>query len=254
MSFETDLRGALREHAAPITASAHLRALDYRPRSERVRPLRLTAAVALIACATAIAIGVGSTWDDGTPLAQAFPVLSGPTTLTPASLGRALKIYGVDPSNDGLNIQHARPVPTPWGQAFVLTNAAKEFVCVAVPAPEPVGWVASCNQAKRAETYGTAPVSFAYNKARDSVRVVALVPAGATASLITASLTATVVTHDNLLALTAKPGSEIQITVHDRSFVGKVTRGAPAQISSPGSSPTDHDGGSSTTAASVSRG
>jgi hypothetical protein len=254
VSFETDLRGALCEHATPISASAELRAFDYRPRSDRVRPHRVGAAVVLLACVTAIALGVAAPWSGGMSLAQAFPVLSGPSTLTPASLSQALRIYGVGAGDDGLDIQHARPIPTPWGKAYVLTNAPQTAVCVAVPAPAPVAWIASCNQAKSARTYGTAPVSYAYDTADDSVRFVALVPAGATASLNTGSRTTPVPIHNDLLAFTAEPGSEIQITIHGRSFADEVTRGTTAQGSSRDSASPAQGSASSTTAAGLAAG
>ncbi len=251
MSFETDLREAMREHATPITASAELRAVSYRPRSERVRPRGVAVAVVLVACVTAIAIGVASPWNGGTSLAQAFPVLSGPTTLTPASLSQALKVYGVGANNDGLDRQHAHPVRTPWGEAYVLTNASKEAVCVAAPAPDSIAWVASCNQTNIAQTYGTALVSFAYDRTNNSVRVVALLPAGASVLLITGGQRTTVPIHQNLLALTAKPGSEVRVSVHGRSFADKVTTGATAPDLSRGGSSPAQASGSSTAAASV---
>ncbi len=135
------------------------------------------ATAAAVASAVALAVFAGSS----PTAAQAFPVLGEHAALTPASLQQALKIYGIGPDNAGLDIRQGRPVTTPWGTGYVLTNKDNSVICVLAPGTTKQPWGASCARTDVAQRHGTA-FEYAYDKLAGSARFIALLPAGATAT------------------------------------------------------------------------
>lgn len=133
---------------------------------------------AAVAGAVVLAVFAGSS----PTAAQAFPVLDEHPALTPASLGQALRIYGVAPGDAGLNIRQGHPITTPWGTGYVLTNRDRSVICVLAPGTAAQPWGASCARTDIARRYGTASFEYAYDKSADSARFITLLPAGATAT------------------------------------------------------------------------
>jgi hypothetical protein len=146
------------------------------PRASRRRVQRWVASGAVAAAALA-AVLIISLSGRAPNVAQAFPILNGSSTITPSELSRSLLIYGVDPGNDGIDIEHGHAVSTLWGTGYVLTNPRRTAICVVAPGLEPDGWGAACAPQSRATTTGVL-YEYAYDSALHSARLIALFPRG----------------------------------------------------------------------------
>lgn len=172
------------------------------------------AASGMVAAAVAVALVV-SLSGSAPNVAQAFPALNGPFTLTPAALQQSLKIYGVSPGNDGINITKGRTVTTPWGTGYILAGPDHRFVCVVAPGLSSADWGASCAQTTLAISSGTARTEYAYDPATHSARLLALLPKGATATMQTNGGEARqLVLSRGLLAVDITSPTQIAVTIN----------------------------------------
>jgi hypothetical protein len=172
------------------------------------------AALGMVAVALAVALTV-SLSGTAPNVAQAFPALNDPSVLTPAALGQSLKVYGVDPHNDGLNIARGHVVGTPWGTGYILTDPDNRFVCVVAPGLSSADWGASCAQTKLATSSGTARMEYAYDSATHTARLLALLPQGATATMQTSGGTPRQLgLSDGLLAVDITAPTQISVTIN----------------------------------------
>jgi hypothetical protein len=184
---------------------------------------------------------------------QAFPALTSPTVLTPAELGRSLRMYGVGSDNAGLQINKGHPVRTPWGTGYVLSNADKSVLCLVAPGTGPRSWSASCAQTKQASARGTGTMEFAYSSASHSARLIDLVPQGATVTVQTSGgLSHVVKLDDGILAVNIRQQLRLVVSVHGHEVVSTTVSpqdamSTPSSAKGPGSSTATH--GSSTVAA-----
>jgi hypothetical protein len=215
-----ELRGAeleLIEQIVTTPVGSHPRARSRR--SDRFRKVGMIprwsmAAVAAVAAACVVLIGPFSS---STPtVAQAFPALNAHAALTPASLQRALEIYGVGPANAGLNIRQGHPVYTPWGAGYVLTNPDRSFICVVAPASDQQAWGASCARTNVATRAGTAVAEYSYDKTTNTARFLTLLPAGATATAqLPGGRTQPLPVHDGVVAFVVHQPVLVKIHVGD---------------------------------------
>jgi hypothetical protein len=181
------------------------------------------AASAILAAALAMALTV-SLSGSAPNVAQAFPALNDPSVLTPAALGQSLKVYGVDPHNDGLNIARGHVVGTPWGTGYILTGPDNSFVCVVAPGLSSADWGASCAQTKLATSSGTLRREYAYDSATHSARLLALLPQGATATMQTSGGTARQLSlSDGLLAVNITSPTQIDVTINGHTTTDQVS-------------------------------
>lgn len=179
------LRGAeleLIEQIITTPVGSHPRAKARR--RSRFLDLRIARwSIAAVAAAAAACVVLIWSLSGSTPnIAHAFPVLSGRAVLTPASLQQAMKIYGLGPRLDGLDLRHAHPVATPWGVGYVLTNHGRSPICVVAPASGRQRWGASCSTTDMAKRIGTLTAVYSYDRATDTARFLTLLPGGATAT------------------------------------------------------------------------
>lgn len=180
-------------------------------------------------------------------VAQAFPALNGPTTLTPVALQQSLRYYGVA-GDGGLNIARGRPVDTPWGTGYILAGPGNRFICVVAPGLSRADWGASCAQTAMATSAGTAWAEYAYDSGTDTARLVALFPQGATATMQTGGTAPRQLSLSNgLLAVDVTSATEIAVTIdgHTATYQFSPQQATPAPTSPSGSS------GSTTAAAAT---
>jgi hypothetical protein len=129
MTFETDLREALHEHATPINASSELRAVDYHPRTRRARPSLAigggiaTFATAGIAAALLLAGGASNALAGWTAT---------PTTPTASQLAAAQTYCAARMPNAGLPLQLAEERGTFTFEVYANDRAAN--FCITGPA------------------------------------------------------------------------------------------------------------------------
>jgi hypothetical protein len=171
-------------------------------------------------------------------VADAFPVLNRPSVITPAELRGSLAIYGVS-GTGGLDIGHGRPVSTPWGTGYVLTNPHDTIICVVAPGLDSHDWGASCANQTQATATGTYWYLWAYDSATHSARFIALYPQGATVTSTTRDGTRrSVRLHHGLLAADITQPERISITIdhHTTSFELTPTHASPAYGTATGSS------------------
>lgn len=104
-----------------------------------------------MACAaTLFALSAGS----GAGLADAFPILSRPGTGVPATLLGFLQGDGPTLSDARIDLRHARPIRTPLGTGYVLTDRRADLICVAAPGFDRGTWGAACGSAAAARQSG----------------------------------------------------------------------------------------------------
>lgn len=154
-------------------------------------------------------------------VAHAFPVLNRPSVITPAELRSSLAIYGMSPTEDGLDIGHGRPVRTPWGTGYVLTNPHTTTICVVAPGLDAHDWGASCASQTQATASGTIGHLWAYSSTTHSARFIRLLPRGASVTTTTRDgMRRSVRLHDGLLATNVTQPERISTTIdhHTTSF------------------------------------
>lgn len=207
-------------------------------RASRRRMHRWVASGA-VAAAALVAVLVFSLSGRAPSVAQAFPALNGPFTLTPAALQQSLRYYGVSGGNDGLNIAKGRTVNTPWGTGYVLTGPNNRFVCVVAPGLSSVDWGASCAPMSRATSLGTAWAEYAFDSGTHTARLVALFPQGATATMQAGRGASRQLTFsDGLLAVDITAPTQIAVTIngHTTAYQFSPKQATPAPVSTSGSS------------------
>lgn len=224
-----------------ILASTPTWASTPAPKSKRASTRRIQRWVAsgAVAAAALAAVLIISLSGRAPSVAQAFPALNGPSTLTPTALQQSLKTYGVSPNNDGINIAKGRAVTTPWGTGFLLTGPDQRFVCVVAPGLSSEDWGASCAPMARATSLGTAWAEYAYDPGTHTARLIALFPQGATATMQSGGgATRQLSFSDGLLAIDITSPTRIAVTIHDHTTTYQFSpqQATPALSSSTGSS------------------
>jgi hypothetical protein len=195
-----------------------------RRHSRRWAARRWSAAAATAAtAAAAVALVLIAFLSGSTPnRAQAFPVLGEHAALTPASLQRALDIYGVGPGHAGLNIRQGRPFT--WGTGYVLTNHDRSIVCAVAPASGSQNWGASCARTETATREGTTTFEYSYDKKPNTARFLTLLPAGATATAQRQGQhRSTIALHNGVLALVIHRRTVITTHIANRLRVTDLT-------------------------------
>jgi hypothetical protein len=205
------------------------------------------AAGVMLAGAVAVALTVVALSGSAPSVAQAFPALSRPSTLTPAALQQSLKIYGG--TAEGIDIAKGHTVQTPWGKGYVLTGPNDEFVCVVAPGLNSADWGASCAQTVMATTRGTGQAEYAYDSRTGTARLLALLPHGATATIETAGKAPRRLSlSDGVLAIGIAKPTRIAVTINGHTTTHQVF----PQEAMPASGSTLGSNGSSTVASSES--
>lgn len=205
------------------------------------------AAVGMVAVALTLALTV-SLSGTAPNVAQAFPALNGPSTLTPAALQQSLREYGVSGGTDGLNIAKGRTVDTPWGTGYILTGPDNSFVCVVAPGLSSADWGASCASTAMATSSGTAWAEYAYDSGTDTARLVALFPQGATATMQTGGGAPRQLSLSNgLLAVDITSPTQIAMTINDHTATYQFS----PQQATPAPTPASGSSGSTTAAAAT---
>jgi hypothetical protein len=215
-----------------------------RASTRRVRRWVASGAVAAAALAGVLTISLSGR---APSVAQAFPALNGPSTLTPAALQQSLRYYGVS-GDGGINITKGRTVDTPWGTGYILTGPDNRFVCVVAPGLSSADWGASCAQTAMAASSGTAWGEYAYDSGTDTARLIALFPQGATATMQTRGGAPRHLSLSNgLLAVDITSPAQIAVRINGHTVTHQFSpqQATPAPTSAPGSS------GSTTAAAAT---
>lgn len=217
-----------------------------RASTRRVHRWVASGAVAAAALAAVLIISLSGR---APSVAQAFPVLNGPSTLTPAALQQSLRYYGVS-GDGGINIAKGRTVDTPWGTGYVLTGQDNRFVCVVAPGLSSADWGASCAQTAMAASSGTAWEEYAYDSGTDTARLVALLPHGATATMQTGGEAPRQLSLSHgLLALDITSPTQIAVTINGHTATYHFT----PQHATPAPTPTPASGSSGSTTAAAAR-
>lgn len=178
-------------------------------------------------------------------VAQAFPILNGPSVLTPAALQQSLSYYGVS-GDGGISIAKGRTVDTPWGTGYILTGPDNRFICVVAPGLSSADWGASCAQTAMATSSGTAWAEYAYDSGTDTARLVALFPQGATATMQTGGGAPRQLSlSDGLLAVDITSPTQIAVTINGHTATDQFS----PQQATPAPSPASGSSGSTTAAA-----
>ena len=169
----------LQESILDVALSRHGR----QERRGRARSLRVGRAQRWIASSAVVAAALAATLivslsGRAPNIAQAFPVLNGSATITPSELQSSLRIYGVS-STGGLDIRHGRPVRTPWGTGYALTNPSQTTICFVAPGLNSQDWGAACADRSQATASGTFSHTWAYDSATHAARFIQLFPRGA---------------------------------------------------------------------------
>jgi hypothetical protein len=217
-------------------------------RASRRRVHRWVASGAVAAAALAAVLTI-SLSGRAPSVAQAFPVLNGPSTLTPAALQQSLQAgnYGVS-GDGGINIAKGRAVGTPWGTGYVLTGPQNRFVCVFAPGLSSADWGASCAQTAMATSSGTAWAEYAYDSGTGTARLVALFPQGATATMQTGGgVPRQLSLSHGLLALDITSPTQIAVTINGHTATYHFT----PQHARPAPTPTPASGSSGSTTAAA---
>lgn len=205
---------------APEWASIPQAGRTVAPRAARRQRWVASGAVVAAALAAVLVISLSGRAPN---IAQAFPVLKGPSTITPSELRSSLTSYGVAPNNDGLDIGHGRAVSTRWGTGYVLTNPRETFICVVAPGLDSHDWGASCASRSQATVTGTSLYVYAYDFAMHSARLLALFPKGALVTTTTRSGTGHRVRLDNgVLATNFRRREQITITIAHHTTIAHV--------------------------------
>jgi hypothetical protein len=178
-------------------------------------------AVAAVALAAALVLSLSG---GATNVAQAFPILKSPSTITPSELRTSLLVYGVNPNtNDGLDLAHGRAISTRWGTGYVLSNPQKTTLCIVAPGPGSHGWGASCASRSRAIAAGTGLHVYAYDSASHSARAIALFPRGAVVTMTARGASRhRVRLHEGVLAINVSRPEQIAITIAHHTTVEHV--------------------------------
>ncbi|HEY6399552.1 MAG TPA: hypothetical protein VIX82_19065 [Solirubrobacteraceae bacterium] len=176
-----------------------------------------------IALAAALAVVLVISLTGRAPnIAHAFPILNGPSTITPSELSRSVLYYGVGPGNDGIDLNHGHAVSTQWGTGYVLTNQQESAICVVAPGLTADGWGAACATRSRATTTGIF-YGYAYDAALHSARVIGLFPKDA---IITTTahggLPHRLPLHHGVLAVNISRPERLTITVDHRTFISQI--------------------------------
>ncbi len=190
------------------------------PRAARRQRWVASGAVVAAALAAVLVISLSGRAPN---IAQAFPVLKDPSTITPSELRSSLAIYGTAPNNDGLEIGHGRAVSTRWGTGYVLTNPRESFICLVAPGVDSHDWGASCASRSQATITGTSLYVYAYDSALHSARLIALFPRGAVVTTTARGGTRQRVRLDNgVLAINVSRPEQITITIAHHTTIAHV--------------------------------
>jgi hypothetical protein len=208
-------------------------------------PRMATSAVALAVLAVALTVALSGSSSN---IAQAFPALSGPSVLTPATLQQSpsLKSYGVAPDAGGLDIKTGHTVDTRWGAGYVLTSS-QGFMCLVAPGLSAADWGASCERTDAATSSGTRPTLYARDDAAQTARLLALLPQGANATTRTAGGPPREVNlRDGVLAIDIDSPTDVAITVNDHTRTLQVSPQNAFQAPDPARASPSKSAGSAT--------
>lgn len=224
----TELRTLVEQQVAAAAHHSDQRAALHAPRTSRwirAHGRSLSTAGAGIAAACALLLVV---WSGTRPTpAQAFPILSRPSTVIPRAALASLLHDGqstLSAAHARLDAQQARAFSTPLGTGYVMTDATGNLLCVAAPGlPTGTGitprtWDSSCGSADDAARTGTG-VLLSYSAAHpNEVFVVDILPKDATATIRHPDgTTEPLPLSDGVLATIAPTTSQITTTIGGRS-------------------------------------
>jgi hypothetical protein len=215
----------LQESILDVARSRHGRQMRRRRtvalRAGRVQRWVASGAVAAGALAAALVVSLSG---HAPNVAQAFPVLKGSATITPSQLQSSLRIYGVGRGNDGLDIEHGRPVRTRWGTGYVLTNPSQTTICFVAPGLNSQDWGASCADRSRATAAGTIGHTWAYDLATHAARFIQLFPTGAVVTIRAGDSGPRNASLDHgVLAINVSRPEQIAITIAHHTTTEQVT-------------------------------
>lgn len=230
----------LKDHIVSLETGweAHHRPIaTARGRKVKLEPGPKSRLVAIAVALSALALSAtGLLSGSETTIAQAFPVLSRSTELTPVALQESptLKAYGVSRSAaSSLNIEAGHPVETRWGTGYVL-ESPQGFLCIVAPGLSSADWGASCAPTDIAASKGTPVTHYARDDAKGTARVLGLLPQGASATMrIGEETPQRIDVRDGVLATNITSPAQIAITTDGETRTFQVSPETAAKAPDP---------------------
>ena len=176
----------------------------------RIPRLSLPAAAALAALVT----GVMTLLPAATPtLAQAFPILGGPTRQLPARLARVLRAQWHNGSAPRFDLRHAYAFATAAGTGYVVVDQGARWMCVLIPGFSADAGAGRCERVTVA-LLGQRPLQLRIGAGAHRQEIVGLLPRGAAASAGAPGARAQrVAVHSGVLALVSRGPVTVTTTV-----------------------------------------